>query len=182
MVNMHCKAGKGRAGLMCCVLLIRSGVAQSAKEALDLYDRERVTNNRGLTVTSQRKFVMFYEALWRECWGVKGDIGAIPAEPLDSSSPTYRVPVQQELQLFGVEVLNIPAGFIKNFRVTVYKVTNFLPQLLFDSAFTRGETVAVACDCVLQGNFKVYVEHRKAFYSKSVKVFELLHNTYFMDA
>ena len=25
VVNMHCKAGKGRAGLMCCVALIRTG-------------------------------------------------------------------------------------------------------------------------------------------------------------
>lgn len=32
VVNMHCKAGKGRAGLMCCVLLVRTGIAQSAIE------------------------------------------------------------------------------------------------------------------------------------------------------
>jgi hypothetical protein len=89
VVNMHCKAGKGRAGLMCCVALIRTGkmscnciictfnsittvviagFVQNAKEALDLYDRERVNNNRGLTVTSQRKWVIFYEALWRQIW------------------------------------------------------------------------------------------------------------------
>ena len=29
VVNMHCKAGKGRAGLMCCVALIRSGKMSS---------------------------------------------------------------------------------------------------------------------------------------------------------
>ena len=51
VVNMHCKAGKGRAGLMSCILLIRTGEVQSAHEALDLYDNTRVTNKKGLTVT-----------------------------------------------------------------------------------------------------------------------------------
>jgi phosphatidylinositol-3,4,5-trisphosphate 3-phosphatase/dual-specificity protein phosphatase PTEN len=54
---MHCKAGKGRAGLMCCVLLLRAGVVNSAAEAFKKYDATRVTNNKGLTVTSQRKYV-----------------------------------------------------------------------------------------------------------------------------
>ena len=31
VVSMHCKAGKGRAGLMSCVLLIRAGVCQSTQ-------------------------------------------------------------------------------------------------------------------------------------------------------
>ena len=66
IVNLHCKAGKGRAGLMCCVLLIRCGFVKSAREAMELYDRKRVTNNKGLTLPSQRKFVIFYEALWRK--------------------------------------------------------------------------------------------------------------------
>ncbi len=181
VVNMHCKAGKGRAGLMCCVLLIRAGVVQSAKEALDLYDRERVTNNRGLTVCSQRKYVVFYESLWRDCWGVKGDIGQVPAQPTDGSS-IYKVPAQPKLRLFGVEVLNVPAGFVRNYRVTIYKLSNFSPELQFDSGWVEGDSASASCNCPLEGNFKVYVEFRKAFYSKAVKLFELLHNTYFMDA
>lgn len=182
VVNMHCKAGKGRAGLMCCVALVRTGVVQSAKEALDLYDQERVTNNRGLTVCSQRKFVIFYEALWRQVWGVTGDIGQIPAVAEGEETP-YKVPDQPALRLFGVEVLNLPADMVRSFRVIVYKVTNFLPERLFDSGFsaTEGGAVAAQCDCVLQGNFKVYVEYRKSFLAKPLKLFELLHNTYFMD-
>lgn len=80
--SVHCKAGKGRAGLMSCILLFRTGFCSTAKEALDHYDRVRVTNNRGLTVTSQRKFVMFYESLWRDFWKVEGNLGVIPGKQL----------------------------------------------------------------------------------------------------
>ncbi|CAM9317459.1 unnamed protein product, partial [Ectocarpus fasciculatus] len=64
--SMHCKAGKGRAGLMSCVLLVRTGSYPSAIAAMDKYDETRTHNGRGLTVTSQRKFVLFYELLWRQ--------------------------------------------------------------------------------------------------------------------
>jgi len=70
VVSLHCKAGKGRAGIMTCCLLIRTGFKQSSTEALDYYDQTRVKNNKGLTVKSQRKFVRIYERLWRERWEV----------------------------------------------------------------------------------------------------------------
>lgn len=37
--SMHCKAGKGRAGVMGCVLLVRSGACQSAKGEERMHDR-----------------------------------------------------------------------------------------------------------------------------------------------
>ena len=62
-------------------------------EALEHYDRERVTNNRGLTVTSQRKFVVFYERLWRDYWGVQGNLARVPGVPTDAplESQIYKV-------------------------------------------------------------------------------------------
>ena len=68
VVSLHCKAGKGRAGIMTCCLLVRIGFKQTALEAMEYYDKTRVVNNRGLTVTSQRKFVLLYERLWRDVW------------------------------------------------------------------------------------------------------------------
>jgi hypothetical protein len=180
VVSMHCKAGKGRAGLMSCVALIRTGVAKNALDALDLYDRERVSNNRGLTVTSQRKWVIFYEALWRQCWGVKGNIGDVPAEPLDSNK--YPIPVQPTVNLLGVELFNHEPSYpLKNIRIQVYKVTNFLPKLLFDSEKGAGEVLDIECDCFIEGNFKVFVSVLTGAFSGYKKVFELLHNTFFMN-
>lgn len=205
VVNMHCKAGKGRAGLMCCVLLVRTGAAQSAIEAMDLYDRERVTNNRGLTVTSQRKYVIFYEALWRQVWGVQGNIGDVSAEdaaklklPLQ---PTYAVSSVELIlpcvssQASGAQGAGSPSSkglkWIQSYRIEIYKVTNFLPIKLADSGWISASTapkdaagspsaLAAELSAKIEGNFKVFVSFKKGAFGKGVRLVELQHNTFFM--
>jgi hypothetical protein len=145
VVNMHCKAGKGRAGVMCCVLLVRSGAASSALDAMAQYDARRVTNNKGLTLVSQRKAVIFYEYLWRYCWGVTGDIGRVSAT--HAAGRGYAVPHQPVLPLAQVEILHLPTRFVQQraafFRVTVHKVTSFRPQLLYDSQRKKANVSSV---------------------------------------
>uniref|UniRef100_K3WTT8 Phosphatidylinositol-3,4,5-trisphosphate 3-phosphatase n=1 Tax=Globisporangium ultimum (strain ATCC 200006 / CBS 805.95 / DAOM BR144) TaxID=431595 RepID=K3WTT8_GLOUD len=63
VVALHCKAGKGRAGMMACMLLVRMQYANSAAAAIERYNRVRVRDLRGLTVISQRKWVRYYEQL-----------------------------------------------------------------------------------------------------------------------
>jgi hypothetical protein len=176
VVNMHCKAGKGRAGLMCCVSLVRTGSANSAIEAMDLYDNERVTNKRGLTVTSQRKFVIFYEMLWRQFWGVTGNIGDVTAE----EAAKFKIPEQPAFHLTGIEVLNVPPGLVSSFEIAVYRITNFSPKKLFDSGRLRGDSIGADCDLYIDKNFKVFVKYKKGFTSKPVRLVELQHNTLFM--
>ncbi|XP_031286784.1 phosphatidylinositol 3,4,5-trisphosphate 3-phosphatase and protein-tyrosine-phosphatase PTEN1 [Pistacia vera] len=55
---IHCMAGKGRTGLMVCAYLVYSGM--SAEEALQLYAHKRTTNNEGVTIPSQRRYVGFW--------------------------------------------------------------------------------------------------------------------------
>eukprot|EP01038_Epipyxis_sp_PR26KG_P004132 gene4132-5886_t len=183
VVSMHCKAGKGRAGLMCCVTLIRAGYAQSATEALEIYDRERVTNNRGLTVTSQRKFVIFYEALWRHAWNIKGNIGDIAADSPECLA--LKVPEQPQILFYGIELLNIKTGIsITNIQVKVYRVTNFLPENLIDTGFlplSNNDTIGTDFDCTVKGNFKIEVYSKMGTFGSKVRLFEFLHNTYFMQ-
>eukprot|EP01039_Chlorochromonas_danica_P006044 gene6044-6657_t len=179
VVNMHCKAGKGRAGLMCCVLLVRTGVAQSAIEAMDLYDRERVTNRRGLTVTSQRKFVIFYEALWRRCWGVTGNIGDISAE----EARKFKIPEQPTYRISAIELLHVPDGLVYSYRIVTSKISNFGPDKLHDSGWKKlqpGEAIAVEADALLQANFKVFVYFKSSFLASAMRLVELQHNTFFM--
>lgn len=179
VVNMHCKAGKGRAGLMSCLLLIRTGDAQSAQEAITLYDSKRVTNNEGLTVTSQRKMVLFYELLWRNHWNIiSDDIGDIPGEV----SPTkFKVPEQPDIQLIKIQLLNANIGKLKSFSVKIYKGTNFSPILVYDSKSSSDQNLVLDCEAHIQGNFKVLIQQKKGIFGGKKKVFELWHNTLFMD-
>lgn len=62
-IVLHCKAGKGRAGLMSTSLLIHTKYCPTAKDALDHYNNTRVVDQKGLTVASQIKWVRQYEKL-----------------------------------------------------------------------------------------------------------------------
>lgn len=180
VVNLHCKAGKGRAGMMCCVLLIRTGYASNAKLALEHYDDKRVLNKkRALTLTSQRKFVVFYEALWRKYWKVLGDIGAESGE--ESGPVRFIVPEQPTLHLTGIELLNMNPDFVKFVRIRVYKGTNFDPILLFDSSKVEENRTHFICDCHINGNFKILVQQTAGAFGHLKKLFELWHNTLFMS-
>lgn len=177
--SMHCKAGKGRAGLMSCILLIRSGTCASAVEALEHYDNTRVTNKRGLTVVSQRKYVIFYEELWRNHWGIKGDIGLVPGER--PGSEKWVLPKQPEFRLFGVEILycNIP---LRRCRVTVYKGSYLKPAMIWDSGAATDYRQSFDCDTTIEGNFKIHVEFKESFFStKATTLFDLWHNTLFVE-
>ncbi|XP_020593607.1 phosphatidylinositol 3,4,5-trisphosphate 3-phosphatase and protein-tyrosine-phosphatase PTEN1 isoform X2 [Phalaenopsis equestris] len=55
---IHCMAGKGRTGLMVCSYLVYSGM--SVDEALQLYAHKRTTNNRGVSIPSQRRYVRYW--------------------------------------------------------------------------------------------------------------------------
>jgi hypothetical protein len=180
VVNMHCKAGKGRAGLMCCVLLIRTGAAQSALEAMDLYDRERVTNLKGLTVTSQRKFVIFYEALWRQCWGITGNIGDVSAEVAGQ----FKIPNQPSFNISRIEVLNVPLDMVHSYHIVTSRISNFGPKKVHASPWLRPQpgtaVLCSSCDATVTGNFKIFVYFKKSPFSSPIRLIELQHNTFFM--
>ncbi|KAG8659572.1 phosphatidylinositol 3,4,5-trisphosphate 3-phosphatase and protein-tyrosine-phosphatase PTEN1 [Manihot esculenta] len=58
---VHCMAGKGRTGLMVCAYLVYSGM--TADEALQLYANKRTTNNEGVSIPSQRRYVGYWASV-----------------------------------------------------------------------------------------------------------------------
>ncbi len=65
-VAVHCKAGKGRTGLMVCAYLVHSGTAKTADEATRLFARRRTHNEKGVTIPSQIRYVNYYERIVRK--------------------------------------------------------------------------------------------------------------------
>ncbi len=65
VVGIHCKAGKGRTGMLISAYLLHSAVCITAVEALEWFSRERTTDNKGVMIPSQIRYVHYYESMLR---------------------------------------------------------------------------------------------------------------------
>lgn len=59
VIAVHCKAGKGRTGLMICAYLVFTQ-AYNDKQAIQVYGQRRTYNGKGLTIKSQIRYVSYF--------------------------------------------------------------------------------------------------------------------------
>ncbi|CAI5746870.1 unnamed protein product [Peronospora destructor] len=161
VVALHCKAGKGRAGMMACMLLLRMSYAATATDAIDRYNRERVRDRRGLTVVSQKKWVNYYSALLAET--------AVPR----------KVPVEPTFCVHKLTLINtLTAKKLPKLRLRVFILTpNESPKTLLHQqiGFNEFELHQKVRGCVM---IECYRERING--CMRTKHFKIWFNTYFL--
>ena len=58
---VHCKAGKGRTGVMICSYLVFSHLCETSEKAFRYYARIRTRDNTGVTIPSQKRYIRYFE-------------------------------------------------------------------------------------------------------------------------
>lgn len=61
LAAVHCKAGKGRTGLMIACYMVFSGLYPKAADSLKYYAQQRTFNASGVTIPSQIRYVYYYQ-------------------------------------------------------------------------------------------------------------------------
>ncbi|XP_046672838.1 LOW QUALITY PROTEIN: phosphatidylinositol 3,4,5-trisphosphate 3-phosphatase and dual-specificity protein phosphatase PTEN [Homalodisca vitripennis] len=163
---VHCKAGKGRTGVMVCCYMLHSRQFQSANEALSFYGQKRTTDRKGVTIPSQRRYVDYYATLVQE--------------NLD-----YHQVVVSIRDVFLEPVPSQFSGGQGNIQLVIYNKVEEGTNKVFSSPpqeVKRGETrisIHLGDNVIVQGDVKLEFFSKPKMMRKE-KMFHFWFNTFFV--
>lgn len=144
VIAVHCKAGKGRTGLMIACFLVYAD-KMSADKALEVFASKRTHNGKGVTIPSQKRYVSYFEE-YLDKFG------------RDDSKFPYETGVP--LVLTNARISPVPKMCLEKSSV-YFTIQGLRGNIIFDS---RGDSsicsivnsvILFACSANIAGNLKI---------------------------
>ncbi|KNE68344.1 hypothetical protein, variant [Allomyces macrogynus ATCC 38327] len=175
---VHCKAGKGRTGVMICAYLLFSGHSKDPTTAMEFYGRARTHNGHGVTIPSQQRYINY----WHLC--LRNHLTYTPTERY-LTRLTLRAPPGAATAAAlgdthsGVQVT--VAAYSNGQRVFAFKN---LPVLLdpvdpYDELPPTTAAVPLPHPCRLAGDVRMHLQFELAEKFGKEKPFHFWFNTFF---
>uniref|UniRef100_A0A1D1XCS9 Phosphatidylinositol 3,4,5-trisphosphate 3-phosphatase and dual-specificity protein phosphatase PTEN n=1 Tax=Anthurium amnicola TaxID=1678845 RepID=A0A1D1XCS9_9ARAE len=133
---VHCMAGKGRTGLMVSAYLVYTGM--SVDEALQLYADRRTTNNEGVSIASQRRYVGYWSKILEFPMGILNQLPVVNL-PQPSSRELRRI------RLYDTVNIN-----------PVFFVVSELQEVASQLYHPQVEVARSCCRAIKQGYHRTY--------------------------
>ncbi|EZA50068.1 Phosphatidylinositol-3,4,5-trisphosphate 3-phosphatase and dual-specificity protein phosphatase PTEN [Ooceraea biroi] len=156
---VHCKAGKGRTGVMVCCYLLHSKQFPTATEALNYYGTKRTHDRKGVTIPSQRRYVDYYATLVQD---------GLNYQPVTL--------ILREIQLDPVPIFNGGQGSLH------FVISESNKQVFSDVYEVRKGTSSISIplhNVALKGDIRVDFFNRPKMKLKE-KMFHFWFNTFFV--